>query len=88
MPTIIKIDYQNFLVKNDKAAVAALTALAGAIKLESRHVGHHKTFREVYWPATGGAEISIKAILPDQIVRSDPGENDPFEEPKRLPFRT
>ena len=86
MPTILKIGYQEYLVKNDAAAFNALKALCGAVRLESRHVGSGRTYRELFWPSDRDSEVSIKTVLPDQIVRCDPGEIVEFEPQKQLGF--
>ena len=81
MPTIIKIGYQEFLVKSEAQAVKAITALAGAIKVESRHVGEcgRKNWREVFWPSDRDSEVSMKTVRPEQLVSVDPGDKPDVE---------
>jgi len=89
MPIIVKIGYQEWLVKNEAAAFSAIKALTGAVRVQSRHVGTGKTFRQLYWPDNDHEnELSLKTVNTNQLVARDPGESDPFEEPKQLPFRT
>lgn len=90
MPTILKIGYQSYLVKNDGAALKALQALCGAVKVESRHIHQGKNYREVFWPDARNvdSEISIRTVSTEQLIRSDPGDVVEFDEPKQLPFRT
>lgn len=78
MPIVVSIDYQNFLVSSKKDATTIITALAGAIKLDRVH-RNHKT---IFFPDDRQAEISIQTILPDQLVRSKPPEEDePIQQP-------
>ena len=73
MPTILKIGYTEFLMKSDAAAVKALSALAGAIALESTYEDTSGR-RRVFWPdvAEYRSELSIMTVRPDQLVRSKP----------------
>lgn len=76
MPIILKIGYQEFLVKNDAAAMKAMQALCGAVRMESRHIGSGSTYREVFWTTDRESEISIKTIQSNQIVKSGPCDKD------------
>lgn len=86
MPIIIKIGYYEYLVKNEAAAYGALKSLCGAVRLQSRHIGTGKTRKEVFWPEPDASEVSIKTVMPDQIVRSDPGDLVEYEPQKQLGF--
>ena len=83
MPTIIKIGYQEFLVKSEKEAFAALKALCGAVKVSSRHVHVGKSYREVFWREDRESEVSIKSVRPEQLLAHDPGDVEVEIEPEQ-----
>ncbi len=69
MPTIIKIGYNEYLVEKNSQAVAAITALAGAIRLDSRYVKDQR----IYWPARGrDHEVGMITIAKGQLLAAEP----------------
>lgn len=80
MPTIVKIGYQDFLVKNDAIVLAAMKAMVGAIALESTY----ENGREIYWPSERPAKFSVESISSEQLFRSDPREAKPIVETRRM----
>ena len=77
MPTIIKIGYQEFLVKNASDAAAVVKALAGAVTLRScyRYGNHY------YWPESGSgrSEIGMLTILPRQLLAHEPADDEALD---------
>lgn len=77
MPTIIKIGYSEYLVEKPSQAVAAISALAGAIRLESRYIKN----KRVYWPNTSREhEVGMMTVAKNQIFASEPPADQELEE--------
>ena len=65
------------LVKNETAALAALKALTGAVRVNSRHIHKGDTYIEVFWPVQEDDQVSIKTIRSNQIMDRDPRDIKP-----------
>jgi len=74
---ILKIGYQDFLIKNETAALQAVKALAGAIPMGSRHMKRGEIYEEFFWPKDRENKVTIEMITERQILRADPEEMKP-----------
>lgn len=73
MPTILKIGYSHYLIK-EAHATAALKALAGAILLDHKHLDHDYR-REIFWPdPKRNTEIGLEIIKASQLLTRAPDE--------------
>ena len=79
MPIVLSIGYVSFLIKNEAAAIGALKALTGAMRVKSRHVHRGDSYREVYWVCEENDEVGLKTIRANQIVACDPDAIKPVE---------
>lgn len=76
MPTILKIGFTTYLVKNETAAVRALQALAGAVTVET----HYHDGRHYYYPSEREREFSMSTISTTQLLPRKPeGDETPQE---------
>lgn len=74
MPIVVTIGYTRWLLKKDSDAVKILTALAGAVRLESKYL---EGGRSVYWPDDRhSGEVKMETILARDILRGDPAEQE------------
>jgi len=76
MPTLLRINYNYYLVKNEAAVVAALKALAGAVRMEAKHIKVGGKSSEVFWPDEHQTNVGMETVLPEQIFRTEPDEAD------------
>jgi hypothetical protein len=77
MPTILKIGYQEFVVKRASDAAAVVKALADAV-----HVGcTYRDGQHYYWPETGGrmSEIGMHTVQPGQLLAKKPEEDEALD---------
>lgn len=75
MPTIVKIGYHTYLMKNDSAAAAVCKAMIGAVRLDDKSVKVGQLHKTIYWPDTEHqTEVGIEMIGKDQLFPREPSE--------------
>lgn len=82
MPTILKIGYHHYLVKNEQAAVKALQAFAGAISLKP-HYSKGRDYFTVETESGRHSEFAMMTIRADQILKTEPPDDDAIDVPAR-----
>ncbi len=83
MPTLVKIGFDYFLVKNEAAAVAVVKAMAGTVQLSRNYEAKG---RDEFYPDPRPCEIGIVNVLRDQILRCQPSTVE-SEAPDRAPLQ-
>ena len=77
MPTVLKIGYNHYIVKNDAAAAAVMKAMIGAVLLDAKHLSVNGKLEEFYWPhADRQTQVGIEEVPLKSFLRSEPTESD------------
>jgi hypothetical protein len=74
MPIIVKIGYQDFLVRSEAQAAKAVAALVGCVRLDS--CLHGGKFH--YWPSDRDSSVGTETISSSQLHASDPSKAKPI----------
>ena len=77
MPTVLKIGYNDYIMKNDAAAAAVMKAMIGAVLLETKNLKVNGKLEEFYFPHPDRqTKVGIEEVPLSQFLRSEPTESD------------